>query len=630
MPQVDFLGDILRILQYQQSKKTREFEQSQQEKEYQQKLTEFEQRKKEGEAQIKNWEAGRKIQEQEAAVKRSKETLEAKQSLPMLAALGVFKASPVGKGTGGADFTPRGGMESPLTVEQDVEVPSNIQELYGLAPIERAMTAERMARKQGELKNLVSLPEKEQEQKFALERIGAQGQQAVAAAGVRATSQQQIAEDNRQAAMDRLKFRDATQRELALKGRIDPKLAVSKASDLISVRTSGDEVNKMFSPENLLEIYSRVAVNGYKVPLTSQVTYASDVQAAFKSAMPFMKEIVAASPKTKYGLIASIKGTTSSWSDEKKRAFQKSMDGLAIALSKAVAREGLVASDKDREVIQGTLPNFGNSMGENARLVNNFFDIADEMVSSRLNTLDKRQIEQVKARVGLRSYGKYGFTQDGEVIEGKPALTQEQVDELEKDPELPDYTSPNAPTMPNRPNVDFGQPPTPPARVENKPEIRNVQIQAAADQLSRSGNENLAKAVLAIQQREGSLNPKTIGFKNNNPGNLRTAPNSIGTKGGFAIFKNYNEGLKALKDHIIKNGADKNLTILEYFAGKPSIKWPGYAPKADNNDPDSYARDFAKALGVTVNTPMSKLFSPTQSGGKTFQQMRQELFGGKK
>lgn len=105
--------------------------------------------------------------------------------------------------------------------------------------------------------------------------------------------------------------------------------------------------------------------------------------------------------------------------------------------------------------------------------------------------------------------------------------------------------------------------------------------------------------------------------QNNNPGNIRPASfkNTIiennggtapcGDKGGYMVFKTYNDGFNGLKSYLkgisygqhssytecIPNGS---CTLIEFFSH--------YAPAGDQNDPNSYANKVATRIGVDANS----------------------------
>lgn len=95
------------------------------------------------------------------------------------------------------------------------------------------------------------------------------------------------------------------------------------------------------------------------------------------------------------------------------------------------------------------------------------------------------------------------------------------------------------------------------------------------------------------------VNPDARGMRNNNPGNLvasdwvQKLPGYKGTDGKFAIFDTPDHGAAAL---------DQNLTSY----GSKGINTPlgiasTWAPASDNNNPNSYGGQIAKALGVGPN-----------------------------
>lgn len=98
--------------------------------------------------------------------------------------------------------------------------------------------------------------------------------------------------------------------------------------------------------------------------------------------------------------------------------------------------------------------------------------------------------------------------------------------------------------------------------------------------------------------------------RNNNPGNLRSSPLQVASADGFAQFNSMEEGFEALMIDLqakqtgrSKTGLNERSTLQELI----SI----YAPRADGNDPESYASSVARYLGVDVNTPIGEI--PTQN-----------------
>ncbi|WP_337049771.1 hypothetical protein [Serratia fonticola] len=96
----------------------------------------------------------------------------------------------------------------------------------------------------------------------------------------------------------------------------------------------------------------------------------------------------------------------------------------------------------------------------------------------------------------------------------------------------------------------------------------------------------------------------SFGLRNNNPGNLREAPNTSGnsyTKNGvFAKFKTPEEGLAALSRQLMLY-ADRNKNTLNDIL-------PIFAPKKENNT-QAYIDDVSKKTGLSPTAPLD-LHSP--------------------
>lgn len=112
----------------------------------------------------------------------------------------------------------------------------------------------------------------------------------------------------------------------------------------------------------------------------------------------------------------------------------------------------------------------------------------------------------------------------------------------------------------------------------------------------------------AIQQFEGWF-PGSTSYKNNNPGNLKYVGQRLAIdkdSRGFCIFLNYNDGYTELRNMLTNAATGRlaplyraDMTVLEFYMK--------YAPPSDNNPTNAYASFVAKALGVTVDTPIKKL-----------------------
>ena|SRR3990167_5990025 len=91
----------------------------------------------------------------------------------------------------------------------------------------------------------------------------------------------------------------------------------------------------------------------------------------------------------------------------------------------------------------------------------------------------------------------------------------------------------------------------------------------------------------------------TPAWRNRNPGNLRSV------KGPFTIFETDQAGWNALLDYLTRAATGKHkaykpdFTLLQFFKV--------YAPSADKNDPDTYAKYVAKRLSVSINEKIKNL-----------------------
>lgn len=125
-----------------------------------------------------------------------------------------------------------------------------------------------------------------------------------------------------------------------------------------------------------------------------------------------------------------------------------------------------------------------------------------------------------------------------------------------------------------------------------------------------SAVETMAKAIEVFEDyvapggkyRDGKPCPNgSVSWRNKNPGNCK------GIDGKFKVFPTYEDGLKYLKDYIIRAATGKhgaypkagNTTLKEFF----NI----YAPSSDNNHPDLYASFVASKLAVGVDYPIKNL-----------------------
>ncbi len=122
-----------------------------------------------------------------------------------------------------------------------------------------------------------------------------------------------------------------------------------------------------------------------------------------------------------------------------------------------------------------------------------------------------------------------------------------------------------------------------------------------------SARENKHKNSVRYTRPDGTQYDKIGGsssgsrsWLNNNPGNIRFVGqrDAIGSAGGFAVYASEEAGMQALIN-LLKTKNYQNKTI------RGAMK--RYAPASDGNNPQSYANKVARYVGVSVDTPMSKL-----------------------
>ena len=111
----------------------------------------------------------------------------------------------------------------------------------------------------------------------------------------------------------------------------------------------------------------------------------------------------------------------------------------------------------------------------------------------------------------------------------------------------------------------------------------------------------------AIAHHEGFYKPGSRAYRNNNPGNLRGwSASNPKDSGGFDEFETRRAGFQALYRQIEINIVNRELTVHEFFAGKPGV-YAGYAPESDNNDTNRYAEVVIRFLEDRGFYPLSRL-----------------------
>lgn len=117
----------------------------------------------------------------------------------------------------------------------------------------------------------------------------------------------------------------------------------------------------------------------------------------------------------------------------------------------------------------------------------------------------------------------------------------------------------------------------------------------------------------AIAQIEGFGKPGTLATVDNNPGNIITgnyakSQGAIGANNGFAVFPDVATGLQAT-DNLVGYYANKGASIQDLINS--------WAPASAGNNPTSYAKDVANAVGATPSTPLSSLNGATPVANST-------------
>ena len=88
---------------------------------------------------------------------------------------------------------------------------------------------------------------------------------------------------------------------------------------------------------------------------------------------------------------------------------------------------------------------------------------------------------------------------------------------------------------------------------------------------------------------------QALGLRNNNPGNLRIAPNATGVNRGFVTYDNSNDGLAAMARQLMLYGDRGNNTLNSVIHT--------YAPRSEN-DTQSYINSVSAATGIQPRQQM--------------------------
>lgn len=93
----------------------------------------------------------------------------------------------------------------------------------------------------------------------------------------------------------------------------------------------------------------------------------------------------------------------------------------------------------------------------------------------------------------------------------------------------------------------------------------------------------------------------TLAVRNNNPGNLKDP-----TTGAFRQFPSSSEGYNALVKDLTAKMTGATSTKLKPTSSLKEFS-SVYAPASDKNDPEQYAQNLSRQLGVSVDTPIGSL-----------------------
>lgn len=135
-------------------------------------------------------------------------------------------------------------------------------------------------------------------------------------------------------------------------------------------------------------------------------------------------------------------------------------------------------------------------------------------------------------------------------------------------------------------------------KIEEEAIVEETKYEVEEEEIVYQPKKRLYQLGEAIKKHEGWY-VGSRSYRNNNPGNLRWSKYQIGRdSGGYAIFKDYEQGWEALmfQLEIAKDGRSgvysPEMTLREFFAV--------YAPSGDNNNPEAYAQAVADQLKVDI------------------------------
>jgi len=116
----------------------------------------------------------------------------------------------------------------------------------------------------------------------------------------------------------------------------------------------------------------------------------------------------------------------------------------------------------------------------------------------------------------------------------------------------------------------------------------------------------VAQLAQAIARAEGFYAAGSVPAATNNPGDLKL-PNTRTTPGGISIFESIDQGWAALYRQLDLIAAGRSA----FYSLDMTIRQMGntWAPAADRNLPGAWAQNVARALGVSVDTPLRQVLT---------------------
>jgi hypothetical protein len=160
---------------------------------------------------------------------------------------------------------------------------------------------------------------------------------------------------------------------------------------------------------------------------------------------------------------------------------------------------------------------------------------------------------------------------------------------------------PNARARPGKTHFDSIVPSAIPVQEKSPLETASTQPQAeGANKIKKVLDAGKGYTKVEYEDGRVELRKGQFGWRNNNPGNIiagkfAESQGAIPGGGRFALFPTLEAGNKARRNLLFESDSYKDLTVSEAIR-----KW---APPSENNS-DDYARRFAAAAGVPLNTKM--------------------------